>query len=71
MQDDYEGVVSPPPLDGAFCARLAFVATGQSEFQEPLRSDEGYGENEDRSSAQHRKKTCSAEKPGPKAERTP
>lgn len=71
MQDDYKRIVPPPPLHGASRARLTFIATSQEELQEPLRGDEGHGEDEKCGSAQQRKNTCSAEKPGPIAETTP
>src|SRR5919205_1187069 len=63
VQGDYEGVVSPSPLDGAFRARLAFVAAGQDKLQETLRGYESHSQDENCGSAQHQKKISSTEKP--------
>ncbi len=59
--------MSLSPFDGATGARPALVPPGEDQLEEPLGGDEGDREDED----QHRKRTCSAEKPGPRAEMVP
>src|ERR671917_1670934 len=67
MHGDDWFVVAGAALDGSFGAGAALVSVRETEFQQALEGHEGDRGGED----QHRKKTCSAEKPGPSAESTP
>src|SRR3712207_2950198 len=67
MHGDDRFVVAGATFDGSPGAGAAPVSAGETQFQQALKRHEGNRGGK----YQHRKKTCSAEKPGPSAEIKP